>query len=1269
MKGRLSLDPELFRRSGDRPSRGRRRAAQHNALRDCVVVVHLQDASASSQVERSLRPLGATVERSAPGNHTHRVTHLITTADRVGNPDDDVIRHAVDSGAWVVSSQWAAECARVSGRALESSFLFDDLLGHLKRLEDCLHDASIERTTLAHLQNIQRVYKEDFSKATLYSHLGKRQGRRVLRLLASLMGEKTESTIRPQLTDVAKKSFELFDMFVRRDTGFQRAVEELSVTQLARTLKIERHLEDSDKDHQLLAIQTVLFISQNYQRFQDLRIHLRTETARQSVDLARPTDVEATQIVRPSIDATTLPPEGRYYDMEVAAVEKLFKTDFERGLTSQEAQERLQRYGANDLPQQPPARWYKILAVQFIDFLMIVMMVVGCVSFGLQKWIEGGVLWAVVIANALIGFVQEMKAEHQLNALKNMLVLGATVVRDGARTDVLASVLVPGDVVILQEGTAVPADMRLGEAQSLRILEAQLTGENEPIKKVTKALLEPGLKEGDQVNMAFMSTNVSVGDGKGIVVATGTKTAIGQISKNVSSAQPGPTKLQQKLKKLGILLLIVAVILCAIILAMSFIWMAARGYCTPLCPGPLTLDAIQTAVALAVSVIPEGLVAIFTVCMAMGASRMAAKGVIVRRLASVETLGGVTTVCSDKTGTLTLGEMKQETLWMLGDNGNFFITGEGIEPIGQFTSTETKQPIDKARIPRGIEHCMLVESLCNGSSVFQDEETKRWKYTGDPTEVALLVGAYKLDMGQPQLLESGGWKIVGRAPFDSNRKRMSVIVENPSKIPSPYRAMLLSKGAPEATLKACTHIMNVEGDVSKVTEESIAKCDHQSGYMADEGLRVLGLAFGYLTEEDMRRFNPEDDNTIQFEQNLTFVGLGGLLDPPRAPVAKAVGACHAAGIRVVMITGDHPRTALAIAKRLGIAVPTMQERQVVKGKELDAMSEEELAAIEPFPTVFARVSPEDKMKIVHALQYRGEVVSMTGDGVNDAPAIRHADVGVAMGITGTDLTKEAADIVLTDDNFTSIIRAVAEGRRIMDNIILFVVYLLSCNSGEIWTMLACVAGGLPSPFTTLQILWGNLIIDSPPSLALGAQPAAKNVLARLPRNPDQGIFTYKSALLMILQGLFLACLSVTLFVVEFVGFGYSVLNPNSDAYIQGLEHAQAHTFITISCMQLAQGFAGRSITQSVFRMNFFDNKFLIFGILLSFSLLVACMYIPGWNKVFDQSPMDGYDWIITLGMVCIHLSFVELVKYFLRHNCFRKPKKQEDPLEKKWFEG
>jgi Ca2+-transporting ATPase len=324
--------------------------------------------------------------------------------------------------------------------------------------------------------------------------------------------------------------------------------------------------------------------------------------------------------------------------------------------------------------------------------------------------------------------------------------------------------------------------------------------------------------------------------------------------------------------------------------------------------------------------------------------------------------------------------------------------------------------------------------------------------------------------------------------------------------------------------------------------------------------------------------------------------------------------------------------------------------------------------MEPFPTVFARVSPEDKMKIVHALQSRQEVVSMTGDGVNDAPAIRHADVGVAMGITGTDLTKEAADIVLTDDNFTSIIRAVAEGRRIMDNIILFLVYLLSCNSGEIWTMLLCVLGGLPTPFTSLQILWGNLIIDSPPSLALGVQPAAPNVLIRLPRNPDQGIFTWKSLTLLVMQGVSLGFLSVTLFVVEYVGYGYSVLDPSSAVYKDGLLHAQGHCFITISLMQLAQGFAGRSITASIFRQNFFNNIYLIMGIGVSFGLLVACMYIPGWNTLFDQYPMNWIDWIVSLGMVCTHLAFVELLKFCLRRNCFRK-ERAHDPLEKEWYMG
>ncbi len=909
--------------------------ARQRPLADCVLVLH-GDIPAS-QLQKLAVGLGARVMPAI----SKETTHLVTSEAFAANPDDEFVAKAVKMGQWIVRDEWLVQSDREKGRVDETAYMFEGLR-HQARFEELIHEATVFKTTVAHLEAIEQFYQAEYRKSEMYAELSKRQGRRVLKLLASLLGEKTDSTVRPQLTAVAKKSLDLFYLFVRNDPGFQRAVEELSVGELARVLKIDRHLEDPDTQHQQLTVAVVLFLSKQYQRFEDLKVHLKSDAARQSVDIAvsgrqvfPPTELEP---VRPSLDAGRLPPEGRYYDMEFAAVERLFQTDFEKGLSSAEVEVRLAKYGPNDVASKPPPKWYKVLLMQFVDFLMIVLMVVGVAQLALQKYIEGGVLWAVVISNAFIGFYQEMKAENQLNALKNMLVPNATVIRDGARMDVAARLLVPGDVVVLQEGTSVPADMRLGEAQSLRILEAQLTGENEPIKKVTKALLEPGLKEGDQVNMAFMSTSVSVGDGKGVVVATGTKTAIGQISKNVSSAEQGPTKLQLKLRKMGIVLLIAAVVLCSIILAMSFLWMYGRGLCNPLCPGEATLQAIEGAIALAVSVIPEGLVAIFTICMAMGASRMAKNGAIVRRLASVETLGSVTTICSDKTGTLTVGQMKQENLWVPGELG-FFISGVGIEPTGTFSNTETLALLDKAHVPAAIHNCMLVQALCNGSSIAVDDDTKRWKYTGDPTEVALLVAAYKLDMSQVQLLEQG-WKILGRAPFDSNRKRMSVIAQHDTNLPTPHRAIVLSKGAPEATLRACTHICLATGEIVPVSDGLIAAVDAKSGAMADEGLRVLGMAFGYLGEADMARFNPEDDNTIEFETNLVFAGLAGLLDPPRAPVAKAVSICYGAGIRVVMITGDHPRTALAIAKRLGIAQQSMQERQVLKGKELDAMSEE-----------------------------------------------------------------------------------------------------------------------------------------------------------------------------------------------------------------------------------------------------------------------------------------------------------------------------------------
>eukprot|EP01094_Clydonella_sp_ATCC50884_P014542 TRINITY_DN249_c0_g1_i3.p1 TRINITY_DN249_c0_g1~~TRINITY_DN249_c0_g1_i3.p1 ORF type:complete len:1007 (+),score=278.71 TRINITY_DN249_c0_g1_i3:163-3183(+) len=909
---------------------------------------------------------------------------------------------------------------------------------------------------------LQRFFQERIDNQ-MAVHISKENATRLCRVLMLRASDKTENKLRPQMTQTAKMSLELLFGFAREVDEVQDVLEPFGATELGNRLKLERHLMEDDPDHVLMTTDFITFLSTNYPKFKDWKafvgpsVHDIVLQNRDSLP-KRSFDQSAPRLS----SASHMPPEGNYYDTEIDQLVNVFHTNLGSGLDSIDAATRQNTYGKNSLPVPDPPGILRMIWNQLADFLVLILLLAAVLSAALGDFIAAAALALVVFINVLIGFTQEYKAERALAALNSLDVPQAKVYRDGGNLVELNSAeLVPGDIVELQSGGLVPADLRIFEAVDLQIKESILTGESDAIEKITEAIPRPNLGIGDRKNMAFMSTEVEKGRGKGIVVSTGKNTEVGKISKDLLSAGSKVTALQRKISRLGKILVLIAVVLCAIIFGIG----VARGR-VPI------LEMVKVAISLAVSVIPEGLVAVVTITFAFGVKRMLNQNAIVRRLPAVETLGSVTTICSDKTGTLTEGKMCCQDAYADGEEYSF--SGTGVSPEGEVLNS-SEQPLMKDCLPRGLERLITVAVMCNTSGIRNGDKAKgepEWVGVGNPTEVAMVCAGLKAGVSKEQK-EAEGWKCIRESPFDSGRKRMSVVYRDDSG-----RVLVLCKGAPERLVKQCTGIFDDNGgdETQPFTEDMFQRIENRASDMAKKGLRVLGLGFRELnlSEEEIMELDTEE-----LECNLTLVGLMGLIDPPREPVKRAVEQCNEAGIHVIMITGDHPTTAKTIAQKLGILTEEY-EGAVMKGPEVDALTDEQIIALPNFPCVFARVSPQNKLAIVTALQKRGEIVAMTGDGVNDAPAIKHSDMGIAMGITGTDLTKQSAEMILMDDNFSTIILAIKEGRRTYDNIIKFVMYLLSANSAEIFVMMMSVAIGLPIPFTAVMILWANLFADIPP---------------------------------------------------------------------------------------------------------------------------------------------------------------------------------------------
>jgi P-type Ca2+ transporter type 2C len=913
----------------------------------------------------------------------------------------------------------------------------------------------------------------------------------------------------------------------------------------------------------------------------------------------------------PPVDSrvrVTADPVG-WHASTLADVAGRLATDADRGLTSTEAARRRAEHGDNVLREKPPEGWWWKLLRQFRELVIWILLAAAVIAGAMGDWADTAAIVAIVLVNAIIGFFQEERALRALAALQRMSAPLARVVRDGEQQQVPAREVVPGDRIELEAGDAVPADARLIEAYGLRVQEAALTGESEPAEKGPAGPLAAATPLGDRRSIVHSGTVVAAGRGAAVVVATGMATELGRIASLLERAEPETTPLQRRLTELGRLLIVI----CLAVVAVIFVLELARG-------GRVT-DVLLRAVSLAVAAVPEGLPAVVTVVLAIGLQRMVARNALVRRLPSVETLGSVTVICTDKTGTLTRNEMTVREIVTAG--GRFEVTGGGYAPQGEFRTTgpgSERQPVVAETQP-DLWRLLVIGGRCGNASV-QPESGGGWRAVGDPTEAALVVAAVKggVDVSDP------AEPVIFELPFDSDRKRMSVIVQRTRGSRVLESRVLETKGATEAVLPRCTAELR-DGTVVPLSADRRQAILAAATGMADRALRVLSLACRDLPPDE-----PLDGTADDRERDLVHVGLAGMLDPPRDEARAAVATCRSAGIRPVMITGDHPATALAIGRELGLADGT---GRAVTGAELDALSADELAAAVDTISVYARVTAEHKLRVVKAWQQRGQVVAMTGDGVNDAPAVKAADIGIAMGITGTDVTKEASDMVLTDDNFASIVTAVEEGRGIYDNVQKFIHYLLSCNAGEVLLMLVAAVVGWPAPLAAIQILWLNLVTDGLPALALGLEPPEPDIMERPPRPPQEPLITLQRGLLILAHGGLVAAVTLAAFWLTWQG------SPDPAA----VERAQATTFCVAAFAQLLFAIGCRSDRFTAFGIGFFRNPALLAAIAISALLQVAVVTLPVTRPVFEVRSELGSGWPLVIGLALVPVTVIEAGKW------------------------
>jgi Ca2+-transporting ATPase len=963
-----------------------------------------------------------------------------------------------------------------------------------------------------------------------------------------------------------------------------------------------------------------------------------------------------------------LPLTESWHSLSAEAVLEHFKVR-EQGLSSPEATDRLARYGHNQLTEAPRPGFMKLLWEQFNNFIVILLIVAAVISALLGEWIDASAILAIVVLNAVLGIIQERRAEEALAALQKLAAPDAHVLRDGKRATVPARDLVPGDIVFLEAGNHVPADLRLLEAINLQIEEAALTGESLPVSKNAALKLEGNIPLGDRKNTAFMGTTATYGRGRGVVVGTGMRSQLGLIAKMLEGVDSEETPLQKRLDQLGKTLGWSALAICGLVFIVAVLRNTDLAILTASGGGLLEylntskkqiVEMFMLAVGLAIAAVPEGLPAVVTITLALGMREMIHRHALIRRLSSVETLGSATVICSDKTGTLTQNEMTVTRIWVDGVFVN--VTGSGYSRRGEFQLG--KKPIDLHEYP-GVQTALWVGALNNDSQIEQVEgDDQSYRIIGDPTEGSLLIAAVKADAYHLDLHKA--YPREDEIPFDSERKRMVTIHDISSPSPddvSPFHDTKLQnwdviavKGAPDVVLDLCAHYQTMDDKSQAMNKTIRQRILDANDAMTQDALRVLGVAYRVVKDAP----KPETVSVDELEKDLVFVGLIGMIDPPREEVKPAIEKAAQAGIRTVMITGDYPNTARAIAESIGLLRPG---HKVLTGADLDRMSEDILKREIEEVDVFARVSPEHKMRIVDALQANGEVVAMTGDGVNDAPAIKRSDIGVAMGITGTDVAKETADMVLTDDNYVSIVSAVEQGRIIYNNIRKFVFFLLSSNVAEIMIIFLATLAGLPSPLTVIQLLWLNLITDGAPALALAMERGDPDIMTRPPRPKKEPIVNSSMRTGIIIQTITQTTVVLTAFGLgllwELKTLGYYMpQGVNPLAYLLGFDWhsvnlenvrtAETMAFMTLSLCELFRAYTVRSEKVSLARIGVFSNKWMQYAVGASILLLLLVCVVPFLQGIFNTHFMSGVEWAVVLGLSLVPAISEECTKFFLR---------------------
>ncbi|WP_347550401.1 calcium-translocating P-type ATPase, SERCA-type [Pseudalkalibacillus hwajinpoensis] len=894
-----------------------------------------------------------------------------------------------------------------------------------------------------------------------------------------------------------------------------------------------------------------------------------------------------------------------WYNMTKREVAEELEADVDVGMTSDEAVRRRKAFGPNQLDEAERPSMILMFLAQFKDFMVVVLLAATLISGLLGEYLDAIAIILIILVNGILGFVQERKAEKSLQALKQLSSPKMKVLRNAQWVTIQAREAVIGDIVRLESGDRIGADVRLLTCQDLLIEESALTGESLPVLKHPEPIIDNDPGPGDQPNMGFMGTLVTKGRGTGIITATGMKTEMGKIAHLIQSADTMETPLQHRLEQLGKILIAAALLLTAMVVVLGII------------QGRDVYSMFLAGVSLAVAAIPEGLPAIVTIALAIGMQKMSNRKAIVRKLPSVETLGCATVICSDKTGTLTQNKMMVTKLWAGGETWD--VTGSGYSPYGDFFKGKTRVYSDEER---SLKQLLTFGLLCSNASVV--ERNGEYLLDGDPTEGALVAAAMKA--GLTNEIREEEFTIIQEFPFDSNRKMMSIVVED-----SAGKRFVIAKGAPDIVLKQCESVLWNERKASlrKSYEREIQDQLASFGEMA---LRTIAVAYKPIQNEDNML------HSVQAESRLTFVGLEGMIDPPREEVKQAVADCKTAGIKTIMITGDHVTTATAIARNLGI----LPERgRVMEGSKLSSLTVEELENQVEDTYVFARVSPEHKLKIVKALQNKGHIVAMTGDGVNDAPAIKAANIGISMGQSGTDVAKEASSLILSDDNFATIRAAVEEGRNIYENIRKFIRYLLASNVGEILVMLFAILLMLPLPLVPIQILWVNLVTDGLPAMALGLDPAEGNVMNRDPRKPKEGVFARGLGWKIISRGIMIGACTLAAFMIC-----YSE-NPND------LVKAQTVAFATLVLAQLIHVFDCRS-ERSVFHRNPFENKALVLAVLSSIGLLVGVIYYEPLQPIFHTTYLSMREWMLILVFSSIPTFLLAGAALFKKNNSIHR---------------